>query len=167
MLIRLPGHTALHLQQLRPAVVFICCLIVFDVLFKGALVLQSFCSQEDPVVPEAQLAHVAAAQLSEMCPYFVVHLCGRVIVAGCQHDGAVLDLLEEGVQFVNVWERRALGKAGGTSSGSVGNILTVLVLARIWGHGLGEEQALHSLCSPLGSPVVRRAAGTTARGICS
>lgn len=31
--------------------------------------------------------------------------------------------------------------AGGTTSGSVGNTLTVLVLARIWGHGLGEGWA--------------------------
>ena len=37
-------------------------------------------------------------------------LCGSVIVAGCQHEGAMLDLLEEGIQYVNVWERRALGK---------------------------------------------------------
>lgn len=42
-------------------------------LFKGALVHQPFCSQEDPVVPEAQVAHVAAAQLCEICPYFVIH----------------------------------------------------------------------------------------------
>lgn len=40
-------------------------------------------------------------------------LGGRVIVAGRQHDGAGLDLLEEGIQFVNVWERRALGKEKG------------------------------------------------------
>lgn len=31
--------------------------------------------------------------------------------------------------------------AGGASSGLVGNNLTVLVLARIWGHGLGEGWA--------------------------
>lgn len=42
-------------------------------LFKGALVHQPLCSQEDPVVPEAQLAHMAAAQLREICPYFVIH----------------------------------------------------------------------------------------------
>lgn len=32
MIIHFPGRTALHLQQLRPAVLFICCLIVSDVL---------------------------------------------------------------------------------------------------------------------------------------
>lgn len=42
-------------------------------LFKGALAHQPFCSQEDPVVSEAQLAHHAAAQLREMCPYLVIH----------------------------------------------------------------------------------------------
>lgn len=42
-------------------------------LFKGALVLQPFCSQEDPVVPKPQLAYVAAAQLLKLCPYLVVH----------------------------------------------------------------------------------------------
>ena len=41
--------------------------------FKGALVLQPFRTQEDPVVPEAQVAHVATAQLHKMCPYFVIH----------------------------------------------------------------------------------------------
>lgn len=32
LLILLPGGAALHLQQLRPAIVFICFLVVFDVL---------------------------------------------------------------------------------------------------------------------------------------
>lgn len=32
MLVHLPGGTALHLQQLRPAIVFICLFIIFDVL---------------------------------------------------------------------------------------------------------------------------------------
>lgn len=32
MLVHLPGGTALHLQHLRPALVFICLLIIFNVL---------------------------------------------------------------------------------------------------------------------------------------
>lgn len=32
MLIHLPGGTALHLQQLRPALIFICLSIIFNVL---------------------------------------------------------------------------------------------------------------------------------------
>lgn len=42
-------------------------------LFKGALVLHPLGSQEDPVVPEAQLLHMVAAQLHKKCPYFVIH----------------------------------------------------------------------------------------------
>lgn len=37
-------------------------------------------------------------------------LCGRIIIACYQHKGATLDLLEEGLQLGNVWEKRALGR---------------------------------------------------------
>lgn len=40
-------------------------------------------------------------------------LCGSIIIAGRQHDGAMLDLTEEGLQFVNVWKRRASRKEKG------------------------------------------------------
>lgn len=37
-------------------------------------------------------------------------LCGRIIIACCQHKGATLDPLEEGLQLGNVWDRKALGR---------------------------------------------------------
>lgn len=44
----------------------------------------------------------------------------------------------------------------GASSGLVGNNLTVLVLARIWGNGGLPNYAFPILCSHLGSPAVHR-----------
>lgn len=40
-------------------------------------------------------------------------LCGRIIIAGRQHDGAMLDLIEEGLQLLNVWKRRPLREEKG------------------------------------------------------
>lgn len=40
-------------------------------------------------------------------------LCGSVIIGGHQYDSAILDLLKEGLQLLDVWEREALGKGKG------------------------------------------------------
>lgn len=89
-------------------------------------------------------------------------LCGSIVVACCEHKGAKLDPLEEGLQLRNVWERKKGFRryfcmvAGGAFSGLVGNNLTVLVLARIWGNGGLPNVAFPILCSLQGSPAVHR-----------
>lgn len=45
---------------------------------------------------------------------------------------------------------------GGASSELVGNNLTVLVLARIWGNGGLPNYTFPILCSHMGSPAVHR-----------